>query len=57
MSRVYIRWRNGKKEVREFEDQAMAYSAWLALPKGVGAAFRGANDTRPVYGWDYVDRF
>lgn len=54
MSKVYIRWRNGKYEVKEFGDQAMAYAVWLSLPRGVRAAFRGKNDARPVYSWDYV---
>ena len=39
----------------QFEDQKLAYAVWLALPKGNRAAFRGANDPRPVYRWDYVD--
>ena len=56
MTRLFIRWRNGNKEVREFADQSLAYAVWLALPSGVRAAFRAANDTRPVYAWDYVDR-
>jgi hypothetical protein len=37
--------------VEHFDDQKLAYALWLALPKGVRAAFRGANDTRPVYLW------
>ncbi|MGD0816187.1 MAG: hypothetical protein ABSA83_21555 [Verrucomicrobiota bacterium] len=41
--------------VERFDDQKLAYAVWLALPKGVRAAFRGANDTRPVYTWDCVD--
>jgi len=41
--------------VIQFADQQLAYAAWLTLPKGVRAAFRGAGDTRPVYPWDYVD--
>jgi len=56
MAKLYIRWRNGRSEVKEYTDQAEAYSVWLALPKGVRAAFRGAGDNRPVYSWDYVDR-
>lgn len=55
-AKLYIRWRNGASEVREYDDQALAYAVWLGLPKGVRAAFRGAGDTRPVYGWDYADR-
>ncbi len=41
--------------VQHWDDQALAFAVWLGLPKGVRAAFRGANDTRPVYTWDYVD--
>ena len=41
--------------VTQYEDQNMAYAVWLALPKGTRAAFRGANDSRPVYPWDYAD--
>jgi hypothetical protein len=44
---------NGR--VDHFQDQALAYALWLGLPKGVRAAFRGANDSTPVYPWDYVD--
>jgi hypothetical protein len=39
-----------------FTDQLLAYTVWLALPKGVRAAFRDAGDTRPVWPWDCVDR-
>jgi hypothetical protein len=42
-------------QVTHYEDQRLAYAAWLALPSGTRAAFRGANDLRPVYPWDYVD--
>lgn len=41
--------------VSHFDDQKLAYAVWLALPKGVRSAFRGANDTTPVYPWDHVD--
>jgi len=41
--------------VVQHHDQNLACALWLALPKGTRAAFRGANDTRPVYPWDYVD--
>ena len=41
--------------VQHWDDQALAFAVWLALPKGVRVAFRGANDTRPVYPWDRVD--
>jgi prepilin-type processing-associated H-X9-DG protein len=41
--------------VERFRDQKLAFALWLALPKGVKAAFRGADDRRPVYPWDYVD--
>ena len=40
----------------EYDDPKMAYAVWLGLPKGVRAAFRGANDETPVYPHDYVDR-
>ena len=41
--------------VTHYDDQALAYFVWLHLPKGIRVAFRGANDTTPVYPWDYVD--
>ena len=41
--------------IDRFNDQHLACLLWLALPKGVRAAFRGANDARPVYPWDYAD--
>jgi len=41
--------------VTHYEDQKLAYAVWLALPKGTRAAFRGTNDSRPVYSWDYTD--
>jgi hypothetical protein len=44
---------NGR--ITQYDDQKLAYAVWLALPKGTRAAFRGANDTRPVYPWDYVN--
>lgn len=37
-----------------FTNQNLAYSIWLNLPKNIKAAFRGKNDSRPVYGWDLV---
>ena len=39
-----------------FGDQSLGYAVWLALPKGVRAAFRGRNDETPVYPWDCVDK-
>lgn len=46
--------------VDRFDDtdagQRLAYQVWLALPKGIRAAFRGRNVTTPVYSHDYVDR-
>ena len=42
--------------VTHYDDQQLAYAVWLGLPKGMRAAFRGANDPRPVYPWSYVDR-
>ena len=41
--------------VTHYADQKLAYAVWLALPNGTLAAFRGANDARPVYPWDYAD--
>jgi hypothetical protein len=41
--------------VNHFDDQKLAYAVWLALPKGVRAAFRGTNDARPVHPWDHAD--
>ena len=52
-SKARIYFTDGR--VQHYGDQALAYAFWLALPKGVRAAFRGANDTQPVYPWDYVD--
>jgi hypothetical protein len=34
--------------VEHFTDQRLAYACWLALPPATFAAFRGANDQRPV---------
>lgn len=42
--------------VKHFKNQRLAYSVWLALPKGTRAAFRGADDPRPVHPWDYADQ-
>ena len=42
--------------VLAFADQTLAYQTWLALPRGVRAAFRGKGDTRPVLPWDYADQ-
>jgi len=41
--------------VDEYSDNNLAYAVWLALPRGIHVAFRGTNDTRPVYPWDCVD--
>lgn len=41
--------------VEWFDNRVFAFALRLALPKGMRVAFRGANDTRPVYPWDYVD--
>lgn len=40
--------------VSTFDNDAMAYSVWLALPKSTRAAFRGIGDTRAVEPHDYV---
>lgn len=53
ISRARLCYPDGR--VTHFDDQRLAYAVWLALPKGVLVAFRGANDTQPVYSWDYVD--
>lgn len=42
--------------VLTFSDQPLAYQSWLALPRGVRAAFRGKGDARPVLPWDYADQ-
>ena len=42
-------------QIVHFVDPQLAYAVWLDLPKGIHAAFRGANDTRLVYPWDYAD--
>lgn len=42
--------------VEHFKNQVFAFALWLALPKGVRVAFRGAHDIRPVYPWDYADK-
>ncbi len=41
--------------VEHFKNQVFAFALWLALPKGTCDAFRGKNDTRPVYPWNCVD--
>ena len=51
-ARIYF----AEGRVESFEDQRFAFARWLALPKGVQAAFRGKNDTTPVYPWDCVDK-
>jgi hypothetical protein len=52
-TKARIHYTDGR--VQYWDDQALAYAIWLALPKGIRAAFRGAHDDRPVYPWDYVD--
>lgn len=49
-----IQFRDGR--VSLFKDPRLAYLAWLALPRGVRAAFRGRGDNRPVKAWDYADK-
>jgi hypothetical protein len=41
-------------QVIHYEDQNLAFVVWLSVPRSVCAAFRGANDTRPVYPGDRV---
>jgi hypothetical protein len=45
---------DGKRE--EYDCQTLACALYFSLPKGERAAFRGKNDTTPVYPWDLVDR-
>jgi hypothetical protein len=52
-SRIY--YKDGR--IEEYVRQGEAYGLWLALPRGVRAAFRGAGDATPVYSHDFVDRF
>lgn len=42
--------------IDEYDDQSLAYAVWLALDRGIRAAFRSAGDKTPVYPHDYVDR-
>lgn len=42
--------------VVEYDEQRLAYSVWLALPKGTRCAFRSAGDSTSVYSHDLVDR-
>ena len=51
-ARIYFR--DGPEVV--FTQQTLAYQTWLALPRGIRAAFRGQGDTLPVLPWDYADR-
>ena len=51
-ARIY--YRDGR--VVEFNQQVLAYQTWLALSRGIRAAFRGPGDTRPVLPWDYADQ-
>lgn len=49
-----IHFRDGR--IWRFTDQTLAYQTWLSLPRGIGAAFRGNGDARPVYACDYADK-
>ena len=42
--------------IYHFDSQKLAYEVYLDLPKGTRVAFRGANDSTPVYSHDYVDK-
>lgn len=42
--------------VETYDDQALAYQIYLALPKGTRAAFRGKDDFDAVYPWSCVDK-
>jgi hypothetical protein len=51
---AWIQFRDGR--VLTFRDQKFAYHTWLSLPRGIGAAFRGKGDKRPVYAWEYAGK-
>jgi len=51
-ARIYFR--DGR--VLKIQNQRLAFQTWLSLPRGIGAAFRGKGDERPVYAWDYADK-
>lgn len=53
-SKARLYYRDGR--IESYEDQRLAYAVWLALPRGIRVAFRGAGDTTPVYSHDYLDR-
>ena len=55
-SKARIFFNDALSRIRDYDDQRLAYAVWLALPKGVRAAFRGKNDLTPVYSHDFVDR-
>jgi len=55
-TRLYRTSGDGVVLVDHFDDAQLAYSVWLAAPKGTRLAFRSANDSRPVYSHDFVDR-
>ena len=40
--------------VDHFDNQQLAYAIYLAIDVGGRVAFRGRNDTEPVYAWDYI---
>lgn len=42
--------------ISSFFSSPLAYSVYIALDKGVRAAYRAAGDETPVYDQDYVDR-
>lgn len=51
LARIY--YTSGR--VTHFKDPQFALKVWRTLSKGIGVAFRGPNDKRPVYPWDEVD--
>lgn len=40
--------------VKHYEDQKLARQIWLATAVGAMIAFRAANDSEPVYVWEYL---
>jgi hypothetical protein len=39
-----------------YDDQRLAFSVWIDLPKGTRAAIRSPNDATPVHSCDYIDK-
>lgn len=49
-----LHYADGRKV--HYADAALAYSVYLALPRGVRVAFRSDGDDLPVMPWSYVDK-